>query len=208
MASEYILPCRVDRSHPLRQPLVRNPSIPAEWLDRLRRVISPCGAPVFQSDDRARPGHPAELERRRAATPGAHAPCQLLRPGRPGQRVHQIRQTLSAESPEVAAHFEAAGIQSHVSTTHDIMESQADITTLLGWAVIGSGRIPVSGYRSIPETMARMCSGGPIVDGDGPHRTQGGVVAQPRRLASHKYQETAPHSSRTSSYGDRWRSSG
>ena len=79
------------------------------------------------------------------------------------------------------------------------MESQGDITTLVGWAVIGSDRVPVSGHQSIPETMVRMCSGSPIVDGGGPHRSQGGVLAQPRRLTSHRYQEAAPHSLRTSS---------
>lgn len=41
-----------------------------------------------------------------------------------------------------------------------------------------------------------------------PHRTHGGVVAQPRRLTSHKYREAAVHSSSTSSYADRLRSSG
>ena len=209
MASEYILPLCVDRSHRLRQRwcgIRRSRGLAGQ---NCRRVISPCGAPVFQSDDRTRPGHPAELERRRLATAGgARAlPAPSALGGLVSGCIRFDRHCLP-NLPRWPRMSKAAGIQSHVSTTHDIMESQDDITTLLGSAVIGSGRVPVSGHQSIPETTARMCSRGPIVDGGGPHRTQGGVVAQPRRLTSHRYQEAPVHSLRTSSYDDRWRSSG
>ena len=67
--------------------------------------------------------------------------------------------------------------------------------------------------RDAPEGLAvegesKGRSRYPIVDVDGLHRTQGGVVAQPRRLTSHRYQEASVHSSETSSYDDRWRSFG
>ena len=70
----------------------------------------------------------------------------------------------------------------------------------------GAAHATPEGYAA--EGDVKGCSRGPIVDGGGPHRTQSGVVAQPRRLTSHRYQEAAPHSSRASSYADRWRSSG
>ena len=97
------------------------------------------------------------------------------------------------------------------STADDIMES-ADDTGIPRRLVIdpaehrsaathalhqGAAHATPEGYAA--EGDVKGCSRGPIVDGGGPHRTHGGVVAQPRRPTSHKYQEVAPHSLRTSS---------
>ena len=44
-----------------------------------------------------------------------------------------------------------------------------------------------------------------VEESERPDRAHGGVVAQPRRLTSRKYREAPVHSSKRSSYGDRWR---
>ena len=69
-----------------------------------RRQTEPTGRPRGERDP-----DPAEMERRRhLTTPGGRLrPASPPSPGRAGQNVPQIRQTLSAESPvRVAAHVD------------------------------------------------------------------------------------------------------
>ena len=68
-----------------------------------------------------------------------------------------------------------AGKQSHVSTTHDIMESKDDIPTQLAWAVVGS----VGG-----DAPSRWWSHGFLQWSDRLHRWSNGFLIWKSRLAS------------------------
>ena len=68
-----------------------------------------------------------------------------------------------------------------------LMKAKMTLRLNLGWAVIGSGRVaglwrPVDSRDDGSDVLAAA----PSLTAAVPHRTRGGVVAQPRRPTSHK----------------------